>query len=101
MQSETSSSDAVKNAVFQEIERQSGVDPNTLKVIRMEPRIWSNGCLDLEVPGEMCTLALVPGWIVEVEGNNQLWVYHTDRSGNSVRQASGWSERREGDPVPK
>lgn len=46
--------DSVKNAVFQEIERQAGVDLNTLKVIRAEYRVWNDGCLGVQKPGIYC-----------------------------------------------
>ncbi|MBE9193147.1 hypothetical protein IQ230_22910 [Gloeocapsopsis crepidinum LEGE 06123] len=92
MQSETSLPDSVKNAVFQEIERQTDVDPNTLKVIRTEYRVWSDSCLGIQKPGVLCLQVLTPGWSVEVEGKNQRWVYHTDQTGTSVIEAGAWSE---------
>lgn len=55
MQSETSLPDSVKNAVLQEIERRANSDPNTLKVIRAEHRVWSDGCLDVRSPGVLFT----------------------------------------------
>lgn len=72
MQSETSLPDFVKNAVFQKIERRADVDPNTLKVIRTEYRVWSDSCFGIQKPGVLCLQVLTPGWIVEVEGKNQL-----------------------------
>ncbi|MES1026446.1 hypothetical protein ABN584_26455 [Gloeocapsa sp. BRSZ] len=92
MQSETSLPDSVKNAVFREIERRADVDPNTLKVIRAEYRVWSDSCLGIQKPGVGCLQVLTPGWIVEVEGKNQRWVYHTNQTGTSVREAGSWSE---------
>lgn len=92
MQSETSLPDSVKNAVFQAIERQADVDPNTLKVIRAESQVWNDSCLGLRKLGVMCLEVLTPGWIVEVEGENQRWFYHTDQTGASVVEAGSWSE---------
>ncbi|MBW4508062.1 MAG: hypothetical protein KME64_16340 [Scytonematopsis contorta HA4267-MV1] len=80
------------DVVFQEIERQTNVDRNTLKVIRAEYRVWSNGCLDLQGLGDVCSAVLTPGWIVEVEGKNQRWVYHTDQTRTYVKEAGFWSE---------
>jgi hypothetical protein len=91
-QSETKLADSVKNAVFQEIERRADVDPNTLKVIRAESRVWSDSCLGVSRPGVFCLQVLTPGWIVEVEGKNQRWVYHTNLTGTSVVEAGLWSE---------
>jgi hypothetical protein len=83
---------SVKNSVFQEIEREANVDPKTLKVIRAEHRVWSDSCLGVWKPGIFCLQVLTPGWIVEVEGKNQRWVYHTNETGTSVVEAGSWSE---------
>lgn len=86
--------DSVKNAVFQAIERRADVDPNTLNVIRAEYRVWNDGCLGLN-PEAVCFQVLTPGWIVEVEGNDQRWIYHTNQTGTSVAEAGSWSEPSE------
>lgn len=95
MQSKTSLLDSVKDAVFQDIERGTNVDPNTLKVVRAEYRVWNDSCLGLYEPGIYCLQLLTPGWIVEVEGKNQRWVYHTNQTGTSVKEAGFWSESPE------
>jgi hypothetical protein len=87
MQSKTNLLDSVKDAVFQDIKRQANVEPNTLKVIRAEYQVWNDSCLGLYNLGSACLKALTPGWIVEVEGKNQRWVYHTNQTGTSVKEA--------------
>jgi hypothetical protein len=91
-QNETSLPDSVMQAIFQHIEQQMGVDSNTLKVLRAERRVWSDGCLEVQRPGIVCLQVLTPGWIAEIEGQNQRWVYHTDETGTSVVDAGAWSE---------
>ncbi|BAZ49131.1 hypothetical protein NIES4103_17420 [Nostoc sp. NIES-4103] len=45
-------------------------------IIEAKQVVWSNGCLDLA--GNVCTLAEVPGWRVTVAIDQQKFVYHTD-----------------------
>ncbi|MBW4539749.1 MAG: hypothetical protein KME43_11485 [Myxacorys chilensis ATA2-1-KO14] len=75
----------VTNAILQDITRKSDVSRSSLKIIQVEPRTWSNGCLGLAEPGVLCTQALVDGWWVRVEGENQAWTYRSDRQGSVIK----------------
>jgi hypothetical protein len=46
---------------------------------------WPDGCLGLPRGKEACTLAIVPGWRVEVSDGLQTWFYRTDTTGNILR----------------
>ncbi|MBK9094967.1 MAG: hypothetical protein IPM84_19815 [Anaerolineae bacterium] len=65
-----------------------GVTAAEVKITSVEIRQWRNGCLDLEQPGEMCTQAIVPGYLVMLEVNGQAYEYHTDMNGSAVRPAA-------------
>lgn len=75
---------SVASAVLREISSRFNVS-SRLQIIRAEQRTWNNGCLGLENRGVFCTQAQVPGWLVTVEGRQQVWVYRTDASGSLVR----------------
>jgi hypothetical protein len=49
-------------------------------------KTWTNGCLDLAEPGEMCTEALVQGYEVSVESQGQSFTYHTNGDGSILRE---------------
>lgn len=57
---------------------------SNFNIIKVESKTWSNGCLDIAPPGEMCTQSMVPGWRVVAFGKNQKWVYHTSDRGAVV-----------------
>ena len=81
-------SDRVANAVITEVSKQTGISPNNLKITQYSRQTWSNGCLGLSKPGEICTQALVEGWRVVVSGNKRTWVYRSNRNGQILRLES-------------
>ncbi|OCQ97083.1 hypothetical protein BCD64_15980 [Nostoc sp. MBR 210] len=78
----------VTNAVFQDIVSRNGGSRRELQVINYSRKTWRNGCLELPQPNELCTQALVPGWLVVVSNGKQKWTYHTNNNGRSLRLAS-------------
>ncbi len=75
----------VEQAVLMDVSEQNQISLNRLSITKANKELWSNGCLELEQPGEFCTQAIVPGWRVFVTGNDQTWIYHTDEQGRSLR----------------
>ena len=78
-------SDRVAKAVITDLSKQTGIPTEKLKITRYSRQTWSNGCLGIAKPDEICTQALVEGWRVVVSGNNRTWVYRSDRNGRIVR----------------
>jgi hypothetical protein len=76
---------SVADAVLQAASQQSGLPISELRIIQAEQRTWSDGCLGLGTLVELCLQALVPGWLVTVEGGQQRLVYHTNASGSVLR----------------
>ncbi len=81
-------SDRVAKAVITDLSMQTGIPTEKLKITQSRRQTWSNGCLGLSKPDEICTQALVEGWRVVVVGNNRTWVYRSDRNGRIVRLES-------------
>lgn len=75
----------VEQAVLMDVSEQNQISLNRLSITKANKELWSNGCLELEQPGEFCTQAIVPGWRVFVTGNDRTWIYHTDEQGRSLR----------------
>jgi hypothetical protein len=78
----------VANAVLRDLTNRTGIANRNLQIVNSSERTWSNGCLELPQPGEFCTQALVPGWLVVVSNGTQQWTYHTNKNGSSLRLAA-------------
>jgi hypothetical protein len=77
--------DSVKEAVLQAASVQTGLKPEQLALTQAQSKIWSDGCLGLSPPEQMCAAVLVQGWEVRVAHQRQEWVYRTNASGREVR----------------
>ncbi|MHC5827065.1 MAG: hypothetical protein ACYT04_67135, partial [Nostoc sp.] len=56
----------VANAVLRDLARRQGILTKELQIIDYNQQTWRNGCLELPQSDELCTQALVPGWLVVV-----------------------------------
>lgn len=77
---------AVQAAVDNLAENQA-VDRENIEVVDFEDANWPTSCLGLAESGEMCLQVITPGWRIELQVNGQTYIYHTDKSGNSIRRA--------------
>ncbi|AFY76124.1 hypothetical protein Ple7327_0694 [Pleurocapsa sp. PCC 7327] len=75
----------VIDAVRQELSNRTRIAPNKFKVVETRQQIWSDGCLGLAKPDEICTQALVEGWRVVLSHGDRSWIYRTDAQGNAIR----------------
>lgn len=75
--------DAITNAVLDDISRRHNLDTSQLKILNVARQTWSDGCLGLG-GDQICTQALVPGWLVIVGSEEKLWAYRTDGTGSVV-----------------
>lgn len=83
---------SIVNAVLQDLSQREGISPKKLQIVDYRQQTWRNGCLELPQPDELCTQALVPGWLVVVSNGKEKWIYHTNETGSIVRlnqKASG------------
>ncbi len=80
--------DRVAKAVIADVSKRTKIPTAKLKITQYSRQTWSNGCLGISKPDEICTQALVEGWRVVVAGNNRTWVYRSDRNGRIVRLES-------------
>lgn len=75
----------VVKAVIADLSQQQNLPPEKLKVTKYSRESWSDGCLGLAQPEEICSQAIVEGWRVVVSDGSQKWIYRTDNSGRNVR----------------
>jgi hypothetical protein len=74
-------------AAAQRLATTQNVDLQEIEVMDYESENWSDSCLGLAQPGEMCLQVITPGWRIEFQSNGEKFVYHTDKSGDSLRLA--------------
>lgn len=55
-----------KVSVAAEIGAALGISPGDLNVVSIERETWPDGCLGLAAPGQVCSQALVDGWLAVV-----------------------------------
>jgi hypothetical protein len=75
----------VQSAVFEDTVGRTSKTVDALRVVEAEPQNWTDGCLGLSKPEEICTQAIVPGWRVVVSDGIREWAYRTDDSGSLVK----------------
>jgi hypothetical protein len=82
--------EAIAKAVLENVQEQSGKQLSELAIVKVQQETWSDGCLGLGE--EICTQAQVPGWLVVVASEEQLWAYRTDATGSTVKLDEELSE---------
>jgi hypothetical protein len=73
--------EAARDALAQDL----GVPADQIVILRADPAQWSDGCLGLGGPAELCLQAITPGYRVTLEHGGRQYVYRTDQSGQAVR----------------
>ncbi len=74
---------AVIQSIRQTVKKQFGVAQ--IAVVSATEQNWPDGCLGLPKADEVCTMAVVSGWRVEVSDKLQTWFYRTDLTGKTLR----------------
>lgn len=64
---------------------QLGIPSPDIKIISAEAVEWSDSCLGLGKPEEICAQMITPGYKVILEATGQRYEAHTDQSGDTVR----------------
>ncbi len=78
------SADAVL-ALRQNIANQLGLALNDVVLLEQTAQLWPDGCLGAAQPGEMCTMAIVPGFLVILDTPSGKIEVHTDQMMKSYR----------------
>lgn len=74
---------AVIQSIRQAVKKQFG--SAQIAVVSITEQNWPDGCLGLPKAEEVCTMAIVPGWRIEVSDKLQTWFYRTDLTGKTIR----------------
>lgn len=63
-----------------------GIPVDEIDYVSFSREEWSDTCLGLAEPGEMCAQVITPGWRVVLMAEGQQYVYRTDASGEVIRR---------------
>ncbi|MBE9032853.1 hypothetical protein IQ266_24255 [filamentous cyanobacterium LEGE 11480] len=77
--------ESVSQAVKQAVNQEFGAALASLQINQSTKQRWSNGCLNLARPDELCTQAIVPGYRIGMTDGVQTWFYRTDTTGQILR----------------
>ncbi len=66
------------------IAQQLGVPPDQVTVTYVEQMIWTDTCLGIQQPNQVCAPALVPGYRILMSYGNRKFEAHTDLKGDTV-----------------
>ena len=75
----------VQSAVLEDAARRTSKTVATLSIRSAQPQNWSDGCLGLAEPDELCTQIITPGWQVVITDGQRNWTYRTNDSGDLVK----------------
>jgi len=78
-------SEAVTNAVVQDLSKRSGLPESELTIVDAQQLTWSDRCLGVNESENFCTIAQVPGWQITVTSGKKRWVYRTNASGSVIK----------------
>jgi hypothetical protein len=62
-----------------------GVSPAAIEVVSAGREEWSDACLGLADPEEMCAQVITLGWLVLLEADGTQYTARTDQTGENVR----------------
>lgn len=65
-----------------------GLSEDQIELLEMRSETWSDGCLGAALPGEMCTMAIVPGYLLFFQTPRGIIEVHTDEAMRVFRVAT-------------
>ncbi len=77
----------IRQAVRQQLQERTGVDPEQIEILEVEQREWSDACLELPEPDEACAQTITPGWLLRARVEGQEIEVHTNADASQIRIA--------------
>ncbi len=80
--------DTIQTQVRTDLANHLGIPSDQITIQKYSRQTWSDGCLGLGGPAELCLAALTEGWQVEVVDNetNDTYIYRTNLNGDQIRR---------------
>ncbi|MEM8615066.1 MAG: hypothetical protein AAGF93_23880, partial [Cyanobacteria bacterium P01_H01_bin.105] len=80
--------DTIQTQVRTDLANHLGIPSDQITLQSHSRQTWSDGCLGLGGPAEICLTALTDGWQVEAINTetNEIYVYRTNLKGDQIRR---------------
>ncbi len=65
------------------------VDEKKIIILEVKDEVWNDGCFGIGQAGEMCTMALVPGFRILLAVDGKEYAYRTNKDGAVFRAEPG------------
>ena len=75
------------SAAIKNLSEALNISKGEIKVVSFEQVDWPDACLGLAKQGEMCAQTITPGWRILLEASGQQYEFHTDLTGENIREA--------------
>jgi hypothetical protein len=80
----TSIGNQAAQAARRRVARDMGLDANTISIVRVQATQWSDSCLEVLVPNQVCASGVYPGYRVILDWNGQQFEAHTNQDGSTI-----------------
>jgi len=71
---------------MQALNQATGIPLSEIQVASIEAAQWPDSCLGLARSDEMCAEVITPGWKIILDTADNIYIFHTDQSGENIRQ---------------
>lgn len=69
------------------VSTRTGIPSYEIMFVSAEAVEWSDACLGIPNPDEFCAQVITPGYRITLRTMTEEYVFHTDRTGDSIRLA--------------
>ena len=73
-------------AALRSLSASQGIPAGQIEVVSVEEVEWSDSCLGLGGPQEICAAVITPGFLIILRAGGQKYEFHTDSMGENLRQ---------------
>ncbi|MFP3853237.1 MAG: hypothetical protein ACLFWD_02965 [Anaerolineales bacterium] len=74
-----------RQAVRQQLQQEMSVAPDRIEILDAEQVAWTNECLELPEPNEVCAEVVTSGWLMQAQVGDQRVEVHTDFDASDIR----------------
>ncbi|NJD60213.1 MAG: hypothetical protein C3F13_06425 [Anaerolineales bacterium] len=77
-----------EQAAVDALSKKYNIPVGQISIVSTEAVTWTNGCLDVVIPGVLCTDVMVDGYRIIMEAIGQQYEFHANLDGTNVMDAS-------------
>jgi hypothetical protein len=77
-----------EQAAVQALSEKYNIPTDQIGIVSTESVTWTNGCLDVVIPGVLCTDVMVDGYRIILQANGKQYEFHTNLDGTNAVDAA-------------